>query len=54
MLLKSSLTLSNSGAPVLDVLRPNKALFSVLKTSFMEFDERRNLEKILDTTQDIF
>jgi hypothetical protein len=47
MLLKSSLTLSNSGAPVLDVLRPNKALYSVLKTSFMEFDERKNLEKIL-------
>jgi hypothetical protein len=46
-LLKSSLSLTNSAAPVLDVLRPNKALYSVLKNSFMEFDERKNLEKIL-------
>ena len=46
-LLKTSLPVSTSSAPVFDVIRPNGALYMVLERAFMEFDDGRGLEKTM-------
>src|SRR5688572_25717135 len=46
-LLKSNLQVTTSPAPVFDVIRPNKALYSILEKAFKEFDDGRGLEKVL-------
>jgi hypothetical protein len=46
-LLKSDLSVTNSPAPIFDVIRPNKALYSVLETAFKEFDDGRGVEKVM-------
>lgn len=46
-LLKSNISISTSPAPVFDIIRPNKALFSILETAFKEFDDGRGVEKVL-------
>ena len=46
-LLKSNISVSSSPAPVFDIIRPNRALFSILETAFKEFDDGRGVEKVL-------
>ncbi len=47
ILLKSNISVSSSPAPVFDIIRPNRALFSILETAFKEFDDGRGVEKVL-------
>ncbi len=44
-LLKSNLTVHSSPSLVLDVIRANRALYSILETAFAEFDAKKGLEK---------
>lgn len=46
-LLKSNLSVTSSPAPILEVIRSNRALVSILETAFQEFDTGRGLEKII-------
>lgn len=46
-LLKSSLTASSGPEPILEVIRPNRALYSILENSFDEFHDGRGLEKLM-------
>lgn len=46
-LLKSNLQVTTSPAPVFDIIRPNRALYSILEKAFKEFDDGRGLEKVL-------
>jgi hypothetical protein len=48
-LLKSSLSLGETSAPVFDLIRPNAALYSVLDSAFSEFNDGRGLEKLMMT-----
>ncbi len=48
-LLKSNLNVYSSPALILDVFRPNKAIYSVLETSFAEFDGNKGLENAFMT-----
>lgn len=46
-LLKSNLSVVNSPDPVFEILRPNKALYATLESSFAEFNDGRGLEKLM-------
>lgn len=46
-LLKSNLVVSESPAPIFDVIRPNRALYSILDKAFSEFNDGRGLEKVM-------
>lgn len=46
-LLKTNLSITTSPAPVFDILRPNRAIYSVLETAFKEFDDGRGIEKTM-------
>ena len=46
-LLKSNLPSTTTSGPIFDVLRPNRALFSILESAFNEFDDSRGLEKVM-------
>ncbi|MBA2404735.1 MAG: hypothetical protein H0V66_08180 [Bdellovibrionales bacterium] len=47
ILLKSNISVSSSPAPILDLIRSNKALYSILETAFKEFDNGKGLEKVI-------
>jgi hypothetical protein len=44
-LLKSNLSVHSSASHVIDVIRSNRALYSVFETAFAEFDAQKGLEK---------
>lgn len=46
-LLKTSLVVSDSPAPVFDIIRPNQALYNILESAFQEFNDGRGLEKTM-------
>lgn len=46
-LLKSNLNVTSSPAPVFDLIRPNRALFTILENAFKEFDDGRGVEKVM-------
>ena len=46
-LLKANLPVTTPPGPVFDVIRPNRALFSILETAFKEFDDGRGVEKVM-------
>lgn len=46
-LLKSNHYVTSSTVSVMDIIRSNPALTSVLETAFSEFDDKRGLEKII-------
>lgn len=46
-LLKSNLSATSATAPAFEVLRPNRALVSILERAFKEFDDGRGLEKVM-------
>ena len=46
-LLKSNISISNSAAPVFDILKTNKSIYLILQNAFKEFDDGRGIEKIL-------
>ena len=46
-LLKTNLSVTTSPAPIFDVIRPNRAVYSVLAEAFKEFDDGRGLEKVM-------
>ena len=46
-LLKSNHSVTTSSASVIDVIRSNPALTSILETAFTEFNDTRGLEKII-------
>ena len=47
LLLKTNLSITTSPAPVFDVIRPNRAIYSVLENAFKEFDDGRGIEKTM-------
>lgn len=46
-LLKSNLSASSPSSAIFDVIRPNRALYSILEEAFHEFDDGRGLEKVM-------
>jgi hypothetical protein len=46
-LLKTNLSITTSPAPVFDVIRPNRAIYSILEKAFKEFDDGRGIEKTM-------
>ena len=46
-LLKSNLSVTNSPGPILEIISPNRALYSLLETAFEEFGEGRGLVKVI-------
>ena len=46
-LLKSNLSVTNSAAPIFEILRTNPALISILDNAFKEFNDGRGLEKVM-------
>ncbi|MFP5385250.1 MAG: hypothetical protein ACLGHN_04180 [Bacteriovoracia bacterium] len=46
-LLKSNLSVTSTAEPIFEVLRPNKALYSILDKAFQEFNDGRGLEKTM-------
>lgn len=46
-LLKTTINVSTSSAPVFDVIKPNQALFCLLEKAFKEFDDGRGFEKTM-------
>jgi hypothetical protein len=46
-LLKSNISVSNSAAPVFDILKTNKSIYLLLQGALKEFDDGRGVEKIL-------
>lgn len=46
-LLKSNLVINTSPAPIFDVIRPNRALMTILEKAFSEFDDGRGVEKVM-------
>lgn len=46
-LLRSNLSANSSSSAVFDVIRPNRAVYSVLAEAFKEFDDGRGLEKVM-------
>jgi hypothetical protein len=46
-LLKSNISVTSSAAPVMDVIRHNRALVSILDTAFQEFNDGRGLDKVM-------
>lgn len=46
-LLKQNLPATTPPGPVFDVIRPNRALLSVLENAFKEFDDGRGVEKVM-------
>lgn len=46
-LLKQNLPATTAPGPVFDVIRPNRALLSVLENAFKEFDDGRGVEKVM-------
>lgn len=46
-LLKSNLSVVNSPEPVFEIIRPNRGLYTVLDSSFSEFNDGRGLEKLM-------
>lgn len=46
-LLKTNINVSTSFAPVVDVIKPNQALYCVLEKAFKEFDDGRGFEKTM-------
>ena len=47
ILLKTNLPSTTTNGPIFDVIRPNRALFSILESAFKEFDDTRGLEKVM-------
>jgi hypothetical protein len=46
-LLKANVPATTPPGPVFEVIRPNRALFSVLESTFKEFDDGRGVEKVM-------
>lgn len=46
-LLKANLPVTTPPGPVFDIIRPNRALFSILENAFKEFDDGRGVEKVM-------
>ncbi len=46
-LLKINLPATTAPGPVFDVIRPNRALYSILENAFKEFDDGRGVEKVM-------
>ena len=46
-LLKSNLPGTTNSEPIFEIIRKNKALYSILENSFDEFDDGRGLEKLM-------
>lgn len=46
-LLKSNLPATTPPGPVFDIIKPNRALFSILENAFKEFDDGRGVEKVM-------
>ena len=46
-LLKSNLSVVNTPDTVFEIIRPNRALYSILESTFSEFNDGRGLEKLM-------